>query len=221
MTNWKYYYNIENTELIRANLVYTPLVSPDEKTFCMSFNRDIKYHWTDNEPWTDDLLEDRFRKELKFHKLASTAMPTLDIIDVDETNRKIFFKWYGDDFYMLGVRNGGYDNVLPDWQEQWVDLIKKMQNIGIYKISLHPNSWAVNNGVLIPFNWFFCFEENDPPVTVRSHLMQISPGRQEKLAGVELDKFYNAKELQYIAFHSFRSNYPSDLIDTILTTINL
>ena len=86
----------------------------------------------------------------------------------------------------------------------------------------YPNSWTVNNGVLIPFNWFFCYDINEEPVTIRSLLVQISAGRQEKLAevlesnGVDLDELINPVKLQTIAFNSFRHNYPKHLIDNVL-----
>jgi hypothetical protein len=218
LSNWNYYYNLEGTEEVRANLVYTPYVSPDKKTFCMSFNRDRNYHQNqhENSQWTEELLNDRFEREIRFHKLASTIMPTLNILDIDETSRRIYLEWFGDDFYMQGLMSGGYDNVLPDWQDQWCDLIKKMWGTNIYKLSLHPNSWVAHDGVLIPFNWFFCFDQTDLPVTARSLLIQISSGRQEKLGDLDVDKPYTPKEAQYIAFNSFRTNYPPTLIDTII-----
>ena len=229
ISQWNYYYNIEDTELVRANLVYTPYVSPDKKIFCMSFNRDIGYHTDidENNLWTEELLIDRFEREILFHSKASTIMPVLDVIFIDRDNRRIFLEWHGDDFLMQGIREGSYEQLLPNWQEQWTTLLHKMWSIGIYKISLHPNSWTVHNGILIPFNWFFCFDINEPHVTIRSLLVQISAGRQEKLAAVlesnniDLDRLMAPMSLQQIAFNSFRHNYPHDLIDNILNDLNV
>jgi hypothetical protein len=229
ISKWDYYYNIEETELVRANLVYTPYVSPDKKMFCMSFNRDIGYHTDPDENilWTDELLADRFKREIIFHDKASKIMPVLKLITIDYDNRRIFLEWHGDDFLMQGIKNDSYEQVLPDWQEQWTELLHKMWSIGIYKISLHPNSWTVHNGTLIPFNWFFCFDINEPHVTIRSLLVQISAGRQEKLAAVlesnniDLDILMAPVSLQIIAFNSFRHNYPRDLIDNILNDLNV
>jgi len=218
MTNlakWDLYYNLEGDQPVRANLVYTPYISPDQKTICMSFNRDIAYHKypEENVMWTEELLSDRFNKELEFHKLASMTMPTLRLLDADTTKREVYFEWHGADFFMQGLAAGGYDNVLPDWQEQWLSLIEKMWAANIYKISLHPNSWIAHDGKLIPFNWFFCYHKNSSPVTVQSLLLQISSGRQEKLAGIELETPFTPIQLQTIAFNSFRQNYPKELIE--------
>jgi len=219
ITDWNLYYNLEDTEYVRANLVYTPYVSPDNTTFCMSFNRDRAYHKNENENilWSEELLTDRFLKEIEFHKQASATIPTLQIKDIDHKERKIFLEWHGNDFYMQGLKEGGYNKVLPNWQEQWIALIEKMRAADIFKISLHPNSWVAHQGTLIPFNWFFCYRENDESVTLRSLLIQISSGRQEKLGTIDLDQLQSPRQLQQIAFNSFRHNYPTELIDDVLS----
>jgi hypothetical protein len=183
----------------------------------MSFNRDCAYHKNENENilWSEELLTDRFLKEIKFHERAAATIPTLTIKDIDYSERKIFLEWHGNDFYMQGLKEGGYNKVLPNWQEQWVALIQKMRDADIFKISLHPNSWVAHQGILIPFNWFFCYQENDEAVTLRSLLIQISAGRQEKLGGLDLDELRSPTQLQQIAFNSFKHNYPLELIEKL------
>ena len=221
--NWDFYYNIEGVEAVKANLVYTPYISPDLKTFCMDFSRDPLYHTDleENAKWSNEDLQERFDRELKFHNRASMVMPVVNIIDVDYFKRRIFLEWPGDDFYMMAQKAGGYDLVLPDWKEQWTALIKKMWSINILKFSLHPNSWIIRNNKLIPFNWFYSYDAHEY-TTIRSMLKQISAGRQEKMLpllnqyGLDLDTTYLVKSLQPIAFNSFRSNYPEDLINNII-----
>lgn len=223
LSNWRHYYNLEGEERVRANLVYTPYVSPDNKTFCMSFNRDPAYHINEaeNAQWTEELLAERFWREIKFHTMASFRVPTLKVLDIDIQKRQIFLKWYGDDFYTQGLKAGGYYNVLPDWQTQWKQSIMEMWDIGITKMSLHPNSWTVEAGVLIPFNWFFSYDCHDS-LAINDVIIQISKGRQEKLItylesqGLNLETPYSVVTLQNITFNSFRSNYPDELIDDIL-----
>ena len=222
--NWKFHYNIENGEEVRSNLVYTPYVSPDGKTLVMSFNRDTLYHqWPEeNDKWTEEMLTDRFMRELNFHSIARNAgIPVLPIKDVDMVRRQIAIEWH-EDFLMQSIQGGGYDNVLPDWKAQWLDRISQMWEAGIYKFSMHPNSWVAIDGKLVPFNWFFSFTEDEPPITIRDFLIQISLGRLEKLELVlksfdmDLDTPYDVKTLHRICFHSFKANYPQPLIDQVL-----
>ncbi len=224
-SDWEYLYNWDGKEWHRANLVYTPYISPDKKIMCMSFHRDKNYHTSidENNLWTEELLSERFNRELYFHSLAkNNDIPTLNIIDVNESRRQLYIEWFQNDFYTQGQMFNGYDNVLPNWKSQWISCIKKMWDAGILKFSLHPNSWVAIEDKLIPFNWFFSFERNEKPITIGSLLIQISMGRQEKLQEIlklynmNLESAYPLTDLQVLCFNSFRSNYSSDLIDTIL-----
>lgn len=224
LTAWKYYYNLEGTEYVRANLVYTPLVSPDQTTFCMDFNRDPKYHWKldENALWSEEDLQQRFINELNFQEQASKIMPTLAVKDVDYETRKIFIEWVGDDFLMQQISN---PNILPDWQEQWMDRLETMWANNIAKISIHPNSWTVRGTELVPFNWFFCYPLNGDSITIRSFMIQVSAQRQEKMEvalnklGFDLDTPYTIKQIQTVALNSFRANYPAKLIDRALNVL--
>lgn len=223
-SNWNLYWNTENGRPIRGNLVYSAYISPDSKQYCQKFQRDIRYHpfAEENAQWTEELLEDRFRKELKYHAVASHSMPVLEIVDVDEQSRSIVYNWPGDDFLMQGIHTGSYETVLSDWKEQWIARIKEMRRANIVKLSLHPNSWTVRDGVLVPMNWFYCYDTDTGTDSFTNMNIQISTGRRENLYpilekyGIDFDTEYLATRLQVIAFNSFRKNYPDDLIDRIL-----
>lgn len=225
--NWNYYYNVDNGQQIRANLVYTPLVSSDNKNFCMWFYRDYKYHFDieQNKKWTEELLTDRFNKELKYWKIAKEYVPTLEIIDVDFNQRKIIIEWPGDDFYMQSY-NKDKDHVLKNWKYYWKCNLKKLWENNVVKLSLHPNSWVVKDGMLVPFNWFFCYDRDTGNDCLNDLLIQISDNRLEKLydlykmLGLDPTKHYSADELQIIALNSFKSNYDEDLIKEALTLLN-
>lgn len=228
LTKWNFYYNQEPDGICRANLVYTPYVSPDNKTFCMKFHRNPEYHnvQLENEQWSEDLLDERFQREVDMYRLAKTTVAVADVIDIDESQREIYIKWPGDDFYMMGYGRS-YDDVLPDWREQVKQRYREMWSSGILKFSMHPNSWLVyDDGILRPFNWFFSFERNEADRSIHDYLIQLSDSRQEKLApilqetGVDIKRKYDLWFLQNICFESFRHNYPSDLVDQLLEIKN-
>lgn len=224
ISDWNYYYNWEVNQYVRANLVYTALVSPDKKTFCMDFNRQVGYHCfaDENALWTEELLTHRFENELKFHTLASNYLPTLKIENVDTVNRRIFLEWTGDDFLMQRMENA---NILPNWEDQWMTLLTTMWDNNIAKISIHPNSWTVKDGRLIPINWFFCYPLDGEPIKISSFMIQVSTQRREKMAialaklGFDLDTPYTIKEIQTVALNSFRANYSAELIDRALNVL--
>ncbi len=228
LIGWDYYWNEEPGDIYRANLVYTAHVSPDRKTFCMKFFRDVNYHKdpVENALWTENLLEDRFRRELKFYHSAKSIMPVTEVIDVDEKQREIYIRWPGEDFYMMGYRSS-YDQVLPNWKEQIKQRFQEMWSLGILKFSMHPNSWLVfDDGILRPFNWFFSFDRKEEQRSIGEYLIQLSDSRREKLLpllekfNIDIDKKYDLWNLQNICFESFRHNYPSDLVDELLEIKN-
>ena len=225
MTNWDYYWNEEPGDRFRANLVYTAYISGDRKTLCMSFNRDVNYHSNleENTLWTEELLAERFQRELKFYNKAAGKIPVAELLDIDENNRKIYIKFPGDDFYMMGYKSS-YDQVLPNWREQITERFKEMWSLGILKFSMHPNSWIVyEDGILRPINWFFTFEEGEPEKSISEYLIQLSDSRQDKLRpllekfNIDIEKKYQLWDLQNICFESFRQNYPTELIDSLLS----
>jgi hypothetical protein len=221
---WDLYWNLDNGYQCRANLVYSAYVSKDRQHFCQWFGRDTRYHTDpdENAAWTEDLLEDRFSKELKFYNRARTTLPVLELVDVDSSDRTMIFRWPGDDFLMQSIHAGSMSAVLPDWQEQWISRVEEMWSLNITKLSLHPNSWTVRDGVLVPFNWFFCYDTDEDTDSFENFSIQISSGRMEGLwsvfdeVGITFSETYPVKQLQKAAFISFKKNYPEELMDTML-----
>ena len=230
LSTWTYHYDTqENGQPMRSNLVYTALINPERTQMCMEFIRHPEYHNKDveNERWTDSMLEERFRREIKFHTLAkSLGIPTLDILDIDYPNRRIFIEWFDNDFYSLGQRAGSYDKLLPGWDEQWLNIMSTLWNNNMYKISLHPNSFAIKNNKLVAFNWFFTFNGDEQPLTLKELSAQISTERMDKLQpvmdmyDVTVDTLIPVATLQAIALTVFKSNYPHNLMDNAKTLLD-
>ena len=212
----KLYYNQNNDGSIRANLVYTPYT--EDNTFIMSFNRDPEYHFDKdaNALFTEEVLVDRFDRELRFHEKVKDVLPTLEIVDVDYIKREIYLEWPSDDFYMLG-RKSSYDEVLPDWKQQWLHIIRTLRRVNVSKFSLHPNSFVVSNQRLVPFNWFFCFERNEL-TSLESVVKQISSDRLDKVTpllnkhSISLTDVRPAKDFELLGLECFTSSYGSELI---------
>ena len=214
------YYNINQDQQIRANLVYTPYVQGN--VFRMSFNRDPEYHFDqeENKLFTEDVLQDRFERELRFHEKVKRVIPTLEILDVNESKRFIDIEWPSNDFYMLGLKQP-YDSILPDWKEQWLHIVRTLKFVHISKFSLHPNSFVIRENRLVPFNWFFCFDR-DEITSIESVMCQISEHRADQLEpllskyNIKISDKRPAKDFERIGLESFRTHYPKELIDTAI-----
>jgi hypothetical protein len=143
-----------------------------------------------------------------------------DIINIDLPARKLYFKIDGNDFWQqAGPTIQDYGSVLPDWREQMLEIFKAHKALGIYKYSLHPSSYFVVDGQLKSINYFFCYRDHDPSISLRSVMSHISEDRQADLfpkmaaMGIDVDVPTPFKDIQLLAFESFKTNFPADFMD--------
>jgi hypothetical protein len=170
-------------------------------------------------------MEEKWHREIKFLTIMSRHypqhVPTIDT--VDHINKKIYFDIDGADFWELsGCNKNNFDSVLPNWREQMLDILKSHQNLGIYKYSLHPSSYFIVNGKLKSINYFFAYDGNDKPISLKSVLSHISENRRNLLfpqmeqMGINLYMSTEFKVIQKLAYRSFATDYPEGLFDELL-----
>lgn len=222
MTNYKYYYNnVPEHGLCRNNLIYTSLMSADKKTFVQWYHNDSDYHKGMNEVVDPKLMDMKFNREVKYLTLMGKEYPNhVPAFEINEVERKIFLEVQGNDFWeQSGCLEENYSNVLPNWQEQMIEIFQAHKSLGLYKYSLHPSSYFIVNGKLKSFNYFFTYQDGEGPLTVREHLSHISEGRRQEMKpktdamGIDWDEPQTLHTMQMLTFESFRNNYPSDFIE--------
>lgn len=227
--NYSYYYNIvPGKGQVRNNLVYTSLISEDEKTFVQWYYNDTDYHKGMNEVVDSALMDSKWNREIQFLHLMGTHYPNLvPQYDIDILNRKIYLAVDGPDFWQSAnctIEN--YNNVLPDWQEQMLDIIQAHKDLGIWKYSMHPSSYFVVDGKLKSINYFFAYKDDEPMITIEEHRSHISQGRQQELEsklnalGLDWTTPTPFKDLQILCFESFRKNYPDEFIERAKAIFN-
>jgi hypothetical protein len=75
------------------------------------------------------------------------------------------------------------------------------------------------DGKLKSINYFFCYRDTDPLISLRSVMSHISEDRQSDLfpkmsaLGIDVDAPTPFKQIQLLAFESFKTNFPADFID--------
>jgi len=139
---------------------------------------------------------------------------------VDVLERKIHLDIDGDDFWeQAGCLEQNYDRVLPDWQDQMLEIFQAYKDLGIYKYSIHPSSYFIVDGKLKSINYFFTYNKAEPNITISSVLSHISEDRRKELfpiiesMGMDVDVPAEFKDLQMLALDSFSNNYPKDFIE--------
>lgn len=224
--SFEYYYNnVPGKGLCRNNLIYTSLISKDRKTFCKWYYNDKGYHGEHNQVVDPSLMEEKWNREIRFYNIMLKNYPehVLELVDIDEKNKKIYFKIEDVDFWELsGCNKNNFNNVLPSWQKQLKEIFTAHRKLGIFKYSLHPSSYFIVNDKLKSINYFFCYTDEDLPISLNSVLSHISEDRRKVLfpqmseMGIDLYKTTPFETIQQLAYKSFANDYPEGFKNVIL-----
>ena len=214
--------------LCRNNLIYTSLMSTDKKVFVQWYHNDSDYHKGQNQVVDPALMKDKFQRELHFLSNMAWHNPELvpKILEVNIPEQKIYLEVDGPDFWELaGCNQDNFDKVLPDWQEQMLDIIKAHKERGWYKYSMHPSSYFVVDGKLKSINYFFTYSSNEGPISIADHASHTYSTRQEEMKryldqlGISWDKPHPLPLMEKLCWNSFRTNYPTEFIDKVLDIV--
>jgi hypothetical protein len=219
-----YYNNVPEHGLCRNNLIYTSLMSADNKTFCMWYHNDSDYHKGKNQVVDPLLMKDKFHREL--HYLSNMAWHNPDmvpkILEVSIPEQKIYLEVDGPDFWeRAGCDMANYDYVLPDWQEQMIDIIKAHKVRGWHKYSMHPSSYFVVDGKLKSINYFFTYHKDEPNISiadVESHIYSTRQNEMRKhldVLGIDWNTKQSWETMDQLCWASFSTNYPPDFIEKV------
>jgi hypothetical protein len=196
-------------------------MSEDQKTFVQWYYNDGVYHGGQNEVVDPDLMKEKFEREVRYLHLMHIHYPNfIPRYSVDTQNRKVYLEVDGEDFWnQANCTIDCYNNVLPSWQEQMLDIIKAHKSLGLYKFSMHPSSYFIVNGRLKSINYFFCYHRDEGPITIQDHASHIHSKRQNIMKqqtesmGISWSQPESLDVLQQLCFESFRSNYPPKFIE--------
>ncbi len=223
MANFEYYYNnVPNVGLCRNNLIYTSLMSEDKKTFVKWYHNDTDYHKGQNQVVDPEKMQEKWEREVKFLKLMHDAYPmhVPFILDIDYNDKKIYLQVDGSDFWEQAecdMKN--FDKVLPNWQDQMLEIIKAHKVLGLHKYSMHPSSYFVVDNKLKSINYFFTYFHTEPSISIKDVESHIHLNRQAEIKkhlrnfGIEWDRPQPWSIMDQLCWESFRTNYPTDFIE--------
>lgn len=217
-----YYNNVPGSGLCRNNLIYTSLMNEDKSIFVQHYTTDSDYHKGQNQVVDPMLMDDKFRREVKYLRMMEKIFPDLvpEILEIDLTERKIYLKVEGPDFWeQAGCDQANFDKVLPDWQDQMLNIIEAHHAVCLYKYSMHPSSYFVVNGKLKSINYFFTYHLTEGPISIQDHTSHIYTTRQEEMKkatdamGISWTEPQPLALLETLCWESFRKNYPAEFIE--------
>lgn len=217
-----YYNNVPGKGLCRNNLIYTSLINKEKTVFQQWYHNDTEYHNGQNQIVDPKLMDEKWQREMHFLHNMAHFYPSMvpEILEVSVPERKIYLKIDGVDFWQQSLDSGkSFDELLPDWREQMLDMFRAYKNLGWYKYSLHPSSYFVVDGKLKSINYFFTYNSTDAPISLRSIMSHISEDRQADLfpkmtsMGIDVDAITTHNQIQQLAFESFKTDFPSEVMD--------
>ena len=218
-----YYFNqIPGQEPWRNNLIYTSLISDDKKTFVQWYHNDSEYHAGKNQVVDPTKMEEKWLREVNYITQMRNVYPDLvpTIINIDLSSRKLYLEIDGPDFWQQSLDgNCTFDKVLPDWQEQMLNIIKAHRSLGLWKYSMHPSSYFIVDGKLKSINYFFTYRDNENNISIKDVESHIYSTRQDELKkhitslGIEWDKPQPFELLNELCWQSFSNMYPKDFIE--------
>jgi hypothetical protein len=225
MMNYEYYYNnVPGHGPCRNNLIYTSLISNDKKTFVQWYHNDTEYHKGQNQVVDPLQMEAKWKREVNYITQMRNAYPNLVpvIKNIDLKERKLYLEIDGPDFWeQAGCLTKNYDSVLPDWQDQMINIIKAHKHLGFHKYSMHPSSYFIVNGELKSINYFFCYRNIESNFSIKDVESHIYSTRQDEMRkhieslGIAWDTPQPFETLEQLCWSSFSTNYPADFIERV------
>ena len=197
-------------------------MSADKKLFVQWYYNDPEYHKGQNEILDPGKMEEKWLREVNYLTQMRNRYPDLipNIVKIDLDNRKLYLEVDGIDFWnRANCATENYDQVLPDWQDQMLNIIEAHKSLGVYKFSMHPSSYFIVNGRLKSINYFFTYAQHEGPISIADHSSHIFSTRQnimrQQVEEMGLDWYepQPLNKLQKLCFESFRTNYPADFIE--------
>ena len=195
--NWKpllKFDHIDHTEG-PSNLVYTPLVDPENTIMCMDFVNDYNYWFHDRlpKPLTDRL----YNTELSYLSKLQKYDWAPKLLEVEEG--RIFIE-----FSKPTINGIMYDIKVQqkppeDAVEQIFNICNDLKNEGIYKLSLYPHSFYVTGNKIKTIDFYSCIDMDDCVLP----LSEIEP----IIGGNSQHRFTEASNEHTIDFSVFFKQY--------------
>jgi hypothetical protein len=193
--------------------------------FCQWYYNDGQYHKDQNEVVDPSKMEEKWLREVNYITQMRNKFPDLvpEILNIDLNNRKLYLKVDGTDFWNRAKCDvANYDSVLPDWQEQMIEIINAHKQLGLFKYSMHPSSYFVVDGKLKSINYFFTYRSTESKISIADVQSHIHTNRQTEMRkyleelGIEWNTPQTFETLEKLCWESFRTNYPADFIEKVL-----
>lgn len=186
--NWQYFYKITDIgNLSSTNMLYTPLMSPDESMLCMLWDENSPYQ--KNRNLSKDLLNFFFEREVKYLTLFQRFSWAPKIYEIDIKNRKIIIEWNKESLNtIIYTKSRDLNSECSDWKDQLWTILSDLFNYGYYKMALYPHCFFIDkNKQIKSFDFYSTVHKSEKYIEISQIEGMIGPESGERFKAASTD----------------------------------
>lgn len=149
ISNWNIFYKYKQGAKVRPNLVYVPYINPEKDVFCMDYNINKSYFF-DRPLYNQEVCEFYFNNEIRWLEHFKNESFAPEIIDIDKSSKRIFFKWYDSSLNHV-IENKAYKEIYTDQIKTILNTLEK----SVYKVNYYPHTCYIDNNENVRLHDFY------------------------------------------------------------------
>jgi hypothetical protein len=144
----------------------------DGDVACMDFN-------PTGTRYPQDLVTSSFEREYRYLQRLSDYEWCPEVIEYDYTNRKIYFKWYG---------NTCEEKLSTNWKQQLETIVQDLAEQRIYKPSFYPKFFYIDsNDNMRAYAFYSASDRSEQPIAMDFYRPILNPHRAKLVDQLEVD----------------------------------
>lgn len=161
MEEYIFKYTPTEDMIVETNMLYSPIYNSQTRRLKMSFdhkddyqNSMVAWKWPERPYYTADVTKYFYDREKKYLRLFRDKKWAPDNIEFNDEEQSIFFDWpgYSCNHHIYIAKN--LENVCPDWRTQLEEIVTDIVQSGVYKVTLYPHCFFVQNGQLKTMDFY-------------------------------------------------------------------
>ena len=156
--------------------------------------------------YPQDLVTSSFEREYGYLQRLSDYEWCPEVMQYDYTNRKIYFKWYG---------NTCEEKLSTDWKAQLETIVRDLAEQRIYKPSFYTKFFYIdNNDNMRAYAFYSASDRSEQPISMDFYRPILNTDRAMLIETLEVDGKLDMGVLQWHAFNTY-IKWPEDLLPII------
>lgn len=155
--------------------IYETHVNEDRSIMCFSFR---PYYAEANKTYSDELVQSSFDREVRTLELIKDYIWAPEVLEIDYSNKRIFFKWYNKCFDLLEKEGADLSAISPTWKDQLEQMVSDLHKEHLYKVSFYPNCFYFdNNGILHTYMFYTVSTYEEQPIDISFYEAMLNEDR--------------------------------------------